>query len=62
MIKFDAEEGQLLKSSNHLSVKFLREAVGFPESSDQPIVGILSQPYSSGNRLLVAFQDECFRS
>jgi hypothetical protein len=24
VIKFDAEEGQLLKSSNHLSAKFLR--------------------------------------
>ncbi|KAL5058144.1 hypothetical protein RYX36_029748 [Vicia faba] len=57
VIKFDAEEGKLLKSSNHLSAKFLREAAGFPESSDQPIVGILSQPYSSGNRLLIAFQD-----
>ncbi|KAI5410244.1 hypothetical protein KIW84_055656 [Lathyrus oleraceus] len=57
VIKFDAEEGQLLKSSNHLSAKFLREAAGFPESSDQPIIGILSQPYSSGNRLLIAFQD-----
>ncbi|XP_058761940.1 uncharacterized protein LOC131635341 [Vicia villosa] len=57
VIKFDAEEEKLLKSSNHLSAKFLREAAGFPESSDQPIVGILSQPYSSGNRLLIAFQD-----
>ncbi|XP_004514218.1 uncharacterized protein [Cicer arietinum] len=57
VIKFDVEEGQLLKSTNNLSAQFLREAAGFPESSDQPIVGILSQPYSSGNRLLIAFQD-----
>ncbi|WJX82145.1 hypothetical protein P8452_64941 [Trifolium repens] len=57
VIKFDADEGQILKSSNHLSAKFLREAAGFPESNDQPIVGILTQPYSSGNRLLIAFQD-----
>ncbi|CAL5192379.1 unnamed protein product [Lathyrus oleraceus] len=35
VIKFDAEEGQLLKSSNHLLAKFLREAAGFPESSEK---------------------------
>ncbi|MED6130954.1 hypothetical protein PIB30_005608 [Stylosanthes scabra] len=63
VVKFEAEEGQLLKSSYDLSAKFLREAAGFPDSSDQPIVGILSQPSSSGNRqdisslLLIAFQD-----
>ncbi|MED6149177.1 hypothetical protein PIB30_059962 [Stylosanthes scabra] len=57
VVKFDAGEGQLLKSSYELSAKFLREAAGFPDSSDEPIVGILSQPSSSGNRLLIAFQD-----
>lgn len=57
VIKFEAEEGQLLKSSNNLSATFLREAAGFSDPSDQPIVGVLSQPSSSGNRLLIAFQD-----
>ncbi|KAL5162026.1 hypothetical protein HKD37_07G019211 [Glycine soja] len=71
VIKFEAEEGQLLKSSYYLSAKFLREAAGFPEPSEQPIVGVLLQPSSFGNRqdiktalhdfmsglLLIAFED-----
>ncbi|KAK7294709.1 hypothetical protein RJT34_17602 [Clitoria ternatea] len=57
VIKFEAEEGQLLQSSYNLSAKFLREAAGFSESSDHPIVGVLPQPLSSGNRLLIAFED-----
>ncbi|KAK7339895.1 hypothetical protein VNO77_20581 [Canavalia gladiata] len=57
VIKFEAEEGQLLKSSYNLSAKFLREAAGFSDHSDLPIVGILSQPSSSGNRVLIAFVD-----
>ncbi|XP_027349377.1 uncharacterized protein LOC113860986 isoform X2 [Abrus precatorius] len=57
VIKFEAEEGQLLQSSYNLSAKFLREAAGFPDSSNLPIVGILLQPFSSGNRLLIAFED-----
>ncbi|KAK7256904.1 hypothetical protein RIF29_30478 [Crotalaria pallida] len=57
VIKFEAEEGKLLKSSYHLSAKFLREAAGLSDPSDEPIVGILSQPSSGGNRLLIAFQD-----
>ncbi|WVZ07844.1 hypothetical protein V8G54_021190 [Vigna mungo] len=44
VIKFEAEEGQLLKSSYNLSAKFLRDP------SVQPIIGILLQPSSSGNR------------
>ncbi|QCE11939.1 syntaxin binding protein 5 [Vigna unguiculata] len=57
VIKFEAEEGQLLKSSHNLSAKFLREAAGFPDPSVQPIIGILLQPSSSGNRILIAFED-----
>ncbi|KAK7255998.1 hypothetical protein RIF29_29427 [Crotalaria pallida] len=50
VIKFEAEEGKLLKSLYHLSAKFLREAAGLSDPSDEPIVGILSQPSSGGNR------------
>ncbi|XP_019450333.1 PREDICTED: uncharacterized protein LOC109352642 isoform X2 [Lupinus angustifolius] len=57
VIKFEAEEGKLLKSSYHLSAKFLKEAAGLSDPSDDPIVGILTQPSSGGNRLLIAFQD-----
>ncbi|KAK8466459.1 hypothetical protein PHAVU_008G098000 [Phaseolus vulgaris] len=57
VIKFEAEKGQLLKASYNLSAKFLREAAGFSDPSVQPIIGILLQPSSSGNRLLIAFED-----
>ncbi|KAK7395097.1 hypothetical protein VNO78_15639 [Psophocarpus tetragonolobus] len=57
VIKFEAEEGQLLNSSYNLSAKFLREAAGFSDPSEQPIVGVLLQPSYSGNRLLIAFED-----
>ncbi|KAJ1381193.1 WD40/YVTN repeat-like-containing domain superfamily, partial [Sesbania bispinosa] len=56
VIKFEAEEAQLLTSSYHLSAKFIREAAGFSDPGDLPIVGVLSQP-SSGNKLLIAFED-----
>ncbi|KAE9618160.1 putative transcription factor WD40-like family [Lupinus albus] len=57
VIKFEAEEGKLLKSSYHLSAKFLKEAAGLSDPIDDPIVGVLTQPSSGGNRLLIAFQD-----
>ncbi|KAF7825527.1 Syntaxin-binding protein 5 [Senna tora] len=57
VIKFEAEEGKLLKSPYHVSAKSLRETTGSSYPNDQPIVGVLSQPSSSGNRLLIAFQD-----
>ncbi|CAL0302627.1 unnamed protein product [Lupinus luteus] len=57
VIKFEAEEGKLLKSSYHLSAKFLKEAAGLSDPSNDPIVGVLTQPSSGGNRLLIAFQD-----
>ncbi|KAL5057684.1 hypothetical protein RYX36_029288 [Vicia faba] len=57
VVNFNVEEGQHLKSSNHLSKKIIREFVGFLDSSNQPIVEILSQSYSFGNKLFIMFQD-----
>ncbi|KAI4353370.1 hypothetical protein L6164_002328 [Bauhinia variegata] len=57
VVKFEAEEGKLLKLPYHVSAKSLREAAGCSYSCDQPIVGVLCEPSSFGNRLLIAFED-----
>ncbi|XP_048439524.1 uncharacterized protein LOC103930534 isoform X2 [Pyrus x bretschneideri] len=57
VVKYDAEEGKLLQLPYHISANSLSEAAEFPFPTDQPIVGILPQPYSSGNRVLIAYQN-----
>ncbi|XP_054783752.1 uncharacterized protein LOC129290785 isoform X2 [Prosopis cineraria] len=57
VIKFKAEDGELSRSPYHVSAKSLRETTGSSYPNDQPIVGVLSQPSSYGNRLLIAFED-----
>ncbi|XP_042050091.1 uncharacterized protein LOC121795616 isoform X1 [Salvia splendens] len=56
VLKYDADNGQLMRLPYQLSSDFLAEATGIPVSSGQPIVGILPQPYSSGNRVLIAYE------
>ncbi|PQQ01050.1 uncharacterized protein Pyn_18909 [Prunus yedoensis var. nudiflora] len=57
VMKYDAEEGKLLQLPYHISANSLSEAAGFPFPTDQPIVGLLPQPCSSGNRVLIAYQN-----
>ncbi|KAI9115963.1 hypothetical protein K1719_012893 [Acacia pycnantha] len=57
VLKFEAEEGEISRSPYEVSAKSLRESTGSSYPNDQPIVGILSQPSSNGNRLLIAFGD-----
>ncbi|XP_050114027.1 uncharacterized protein LOC126592386 isoform X2 [Malus sylvestris] len=57
VMKYDAEEGKLLQLPYHISANSLSEAAEFPFPTDQPIVGILPQPCSSGNRVLIAYQN-----
>ncbi|KAM1525428.1 hypothetical protein ACFX10_009894 [Malus domestica] len=57
VVKYDAEEGKLLQLPYHISANSLSEAAEFPFPTDQPIVGILPQPCSSGNRVLIAYQN-----
>ncbi|KAM2983922.1 hypothetical protein FF2_009786 [Malus domestica] len=57
VVKYDAEEGKLLQLPYHISANSLSEAAEFPFPTDQPIVGILPQPSSSGNRVLIAYQN-----
>ncbi|XP_041023794.1 uncharacterized protein LOC121264600 [Juglans microcarpa x Juglans regia] len=56
VIKFDAEDEKLIQLPYHISANSISEAAGFPFPSDQPIVGVLPQPSSSGNRVLIAYQ------
>ncbi|ONI03742.1 hypothetical protein PRUPE_6G279100 [Prunus persica] len=57
VMKYDAEEGKLLQLPYHISANSLSETAGFPFPTDQPIVGVLPQPCSSGNRVLIAYQN-----
>ncbi|KAM1597810.1 hypothetical protein EV1_032583 [Malus domestica] len=63
VVKYDAEEGKLLRLPYHISANSLYEAAAFPFPIDQPIVGILPQLCSSGNRrvinlkVLIAYQN-----
>ncbi|XP_050381302.1 uncharacterized protein LOC126798390 isoform X2 [Argentina anserina] len=57
VVKYDAEEGKLLQLPYQISADSLSEAAEFPFSTDQPIVGLLPQPGSYGNRVLIAYQN-----
>ncbi|KAJ7949994.1 transducin family protein / WD-40 repeat family protein [Quillaja saponaria] len=57
VIKYEAAEGKLVNLPYNISAKSIREAAGYPSPIEQPIVGVLPQPCSSGNRVLIAFED-----
>ncbi|KAL2500491.1 transducin family protein/WD-40 repeat family protein [Forsythia ovata] len=56
VLKYDPENGELLQLPYHISSNSLAEAAGFSLSNQQPVVGVLPQPCSSGNRVLIAYQ------
>ncbi|XWS55523.1 hypothetical protein CRYUN_Cryun09bG0007400 [Craigia yunnanensis] len=55
VIKYDAEDGKLSQLPYNISANSLSEAAGFSFPDDQPVVGILPQPHSSGNRVIIAY-------
>ncbi|KAK3212319.1 hypothetical protein Dsin_017025 [Dipteronia sinensis] len=57
VMKYDSDEGKLLQLPYSLSAKSLSEVAGFPLPDDQPVVGVLPQPCSSGNRVLIAYEN-----
>ncbi|KAK2656543.1 hypothetical protein Ddye_009595 [Dipteronia dyeriana] len=57
VLKYDSDEGKLFQLPYRLSAKSLSEVAGFPLPDDQPVVGVLPQPCSSGNRVLIAFEN-----
>ncbi|KAL8262357.1 hypothetical protein R6Q59_026406 [Mikania micrantha] len=50
------EDGELLVLPYHISAKSLSEASGSSFPDHQTIVGVLHQPCSSGNRVLIAYE------
>ncbi|KAH1039946.1 hypothetical protein J1N35_041689 [Gossypium stocksii] len=55
VVKYDGEDGKLLHLPYNISANSLSEAAGFSFPDDQPIVGILPQPHSSGDRVIIAY-------
>ncbi|KAL8547985.1 hypothetical protein ACS0TY_007322 [Phlomoides rotata] len=56
VLKYDPDGEQLLQLHYELSSESLAEATGVSISNRQPIVNILPQPCSFGNRLLIAYE------
>ncbi|KAH0739563.1 hypothetical protein KY290_038268, partial [Solanum tuberosum] len=56
VLKFRVENRELLQLPYQILWSSLSEATGFPYSDHQPVVGILPQPFTSGNRLLIAYE------
>ncbi|CAA6654751.1 unnamed protein product [Spirodela intermedia] len=57
VLKFDAEEGKILQLPYHVPVNAVKEAATISFSSHAAIVGILPQPYTSGDRVLIAYEE-----
>lgn len=56
VLKFHVENRELLQLPYQIIWSSLSEATSFPYSDHQPVVGILPQPFTSGNRLLIAYE------
>ncbi|GER34965.1 transducin family protein / WD-40 repeat family protein, partial [Striga asiatica] len=50
VLKYDLDSGQLLQSGYRVTPDSLAEAAGISFTNQQPVVGLLPQPLSSGNR------------
>ncbi|XP_057476584.1 uncharacterized protein LOC130764380 isoform X2 [Actinidia eriantha] len=57
VLKYDAEEGKILQLPYHIPANLITEASGIPLPDHQSIVGVLSQPCSLGNRVLIAYEN-----
>ncbi|KAK8303550.1 hypothetical protein V6Z12_D04G158100 [Gossypium hirsutum] len=55
VVKYDGEDGKLSHLPYNITANSLSEAAGFSFPDDQPIVGILPQPHSSGDRVIIAY-------
>ncbi|XP_070037873.1 uncharacterized protein LOC107786215 [Nicotiana tabacum] len=56
VLKFCVENRELLQLPYQILWSSLSEAAGFANADHQPVVGILPQPFTSGNRLLIAYE------
>ncbi|CAN0846699.1 hypothetical protein LINGRAHAP2_LOCUS4572 [Linum grandiflorum] len=56
VVRYDTDSRKLLLLPYQLSANSLYELAGCLPTDSQPVVGVLPQSFSSGNRLLIAFQ------
>uniref|UniRef100_A0ACD5YE20 Uncharacterized protein n=1 Tax=Avena sativa TaxID=4498 RepID=A0ACD5YE20_AVESA len=56
VLKYDVDDGKLLKMPYSVNIHSLSETVGVSLLDAQPIVGILPQPDTLGTRVLVAYE------
>lgn len=57
VLKFDAEEGKIHQLPYHIPANLVAEMAEISFSYNQSIVGVLPQPSSTGNRVLVAYEN-----
>ncbi|KAK4403399.1 Syntaxin-binding protein 5 [Sesamum angolense] len=57
VLKYDAEEANILQLPYHVPPNLIAEGAGILLPDHQSVVGVLSQPCSCGNRVLIAFEN-----
>ncbi|KAI3470889.1 hypothetical protein Pfo_027552 [Paulownia fortunei] len=57
VLKYDAEGGNILQLPYHVPPNLIAEGAGISLPDHQSIVGVLSQPCSCGNRVLIAYEN-----
>lgn len=57
VLKYDSEEGKLVRLPYNIPVKAITDSVGISFPNHAQIVGILPQPCSSGSRVLIAYDN-----
>ncbi|KAH7854128.1 hypothetical protein Vadar_010404 [Vaccinium darrowii] len=57
ILKYDADKGELLQMPYHIPANLISEATGLSLPDQQSVIGVLSQPCSLGNRVLIAYQN-----
>lgn len=56
VLKYGTEDDNLVNMPYHISPDYILEKTGISFTNDQCVVGVLPQPSSFGNRLLIAYQ------
>ncbi|KAK4436503.1 Syntaxin-binding protein 5 [Sesamum alatum] len=57
VLKYEAEEANILQLQYHVPPNLIAEGAGILLPDHQSVVGVLSQPCSFGNRVLIAFEN-----
>ncbi|KNA16904.1 hypothetical protein SOVF_084670 isoform B [Spinacia oleracea] len=56
VLQYSTEDESLVDTPHHISPDYIFEKTGISFPNDQSVVGLLPQPSSFGNRLLIAYQ------